>query len=66
MAFQMYGYRLTLGQALKHPWGYKFASRCADLRKKGYQIDCIKAEKPSDNLYVMQMPDDANGQQRFA
>ena len=66
MAFQQFGYRITLGQALQHEWGYKFCSRLSDLRKKGYRIDCIKAEKPSDNLYVMQMPDEANGQQRFA
>lgn len=53
-AFQRYGYKLTLGQVLQHPWGYKFASRCADLRKEGYQITCHKAEKASDNLYVLQ------------
>jgi hypothetical protein len=65
MAFQQFGYRITLGQALAHPWGYKFCSRLSDLRKKGYRIDCIKAEKASDNLYVMEIPPDASGQTRF-
>jgi hypothetical protein len=52
-AFQRNGYKMTLGYMLQHPWGYKAASRMADLRKKGYQIVCHKAENPSDNLYVM-------------
>lgn len=52
-AFQQFGGKISLGQALKHEWGYKFCSRLSDLRKRGYQIDCIKGEKPSDNLYVM-------------
>jgi hypothetical protein len=61
-AFVMHGYKLTLGQVLQHDYGYKFCSRLSELRKEGYKIDCIKAEKPSDNLYVMQPPPDDNGQ----
>lgn len=53
MAFQQNGYKMTLGYMLKHRWGYKAASRMSDLRAKGYKIDCIKAQNPSDNLYVM-------------
>ncbi len=56
-AFQRFGYKLTLGQVLQYPWGYKFASRCADLRKEGYKIDCIRGDKPSDNTYVLQYTD---------
>ncbi len=52
-AFQQFGYKLTLGQVLQYPWGYKFASRCADLRKEGYQIDCIRGKKASDNVYML-------------
>lgn len=52
-AFQRYGYKLTLGQVLQHPWGYKFASRCADLRKDGHRIDCIIGKTPSENTYVL-------------
>lgn len=52
-AFQHNGYKMTLGYMLQHEWGYKAASRMSDLRAKGYKIDCIKAAKPSDNLYVM-------------
>ena len=65
--FKFYGYKLTLGQLLAHPSGvgYKCTSRFSDLRKKGYRIDCIKAEKASDNLYVMQPPPESNGQMRF-
>jgi hypothetical protein len=64
-AFQMYGYKITLGQALQHKWGYKFASRLSDLRDQGYKIDCIKGKTPSENLYVMQPPPDENGQLRM-
>lgn len=47
--------RLTLGQLLKDPSGigYKCTSRFSELRADGYKIDCIKAEKASDNLYVL-------------
>lgn len=42
---------LTLGYVLQYPWGYKFASRCADLRKEGFAITCEPKPKPSDNVY---------------
>lgn len=53
-AFQQFGGKITLGEALKHEWGYKFCSRLSDLRKRGHKIDCIRGEKASDNLYVLQ------------
>ncbi len=52
-AFQQNGYKLTLGYALQHEWGYKLTSRISDLRKRGYQIDCILGKTPSDNTYVL-------------
>lgn len=52
-AFQQFGGKISLGQALKHEWGYKFCSRLSDLRKRGYQIDCIKGKTASENLYVL-------------
>lgn len=64
-AFQRFGYKITLGQALQHSWGYKMASRISDLRKDGYQIECIRGEKPSDNLYVMTYVD-KNGQSEMS
>lgn len=65
-AFQFYGYRITLGEALQHPWGYKFASRCSDLRREGCNIRCIRGKRPSDNIYVMRPPQENNGQLRMA
>lgn len=62
MAFQKNGYKMTLGYMLKFPWGYKAATRMSDLRAMGYKIDCIKAENPSDNLYVMTYFDKETGQ----
>ena len=64
-AFQMYGYRITLGQALQHPWGYKLTSRISDLRKRGYQIDCIKGKTASLNEYVMRPPPDGAQERMF-
>lgn len=61
-AFQQNGYKMTLGYMLKFPWGYKAASRIADLRKKGHIIECIQAKNPSDNLYVMTHFDKETGQ----
>jgi hypothetical protein len=50
-AFKDNGNHLTLGYVLTFPWGYKFASRCADLRKDGYVIVCEEKPRPSDNVY---------------
>ena len=63
-AFQQFGYRIRLGDALQHSWGYKMASRISDLRRDGYHIECVRGEKPSDNLYVMRPPAEGN-QERF-
>lgn len=57
-AFYQNGYRMTLGYMLQHPWGYKAATRISDLRKQGYQIDCIKGETPSQNTYILRHYDD--------
>ncbi len=56
-AFRKNGNNLTLGYVLQFPWGYKFASRCADLRKEGYRIICEEKEKASDNLYRLVPPE---------
>jgi hypothetical protein len=65
--FRLYNFKLTLGQLLAHPSGvgYKCTSRFSDLRKRGFRIDCIRAENPSDNLYVLAPPDEPSGQTRF-
>lgn len=56
-AFKLNGYRLTLGYALEHNWGYKLTSRLSDLRKQGYRIDFIKGDTPSENSWVLHMPE---------
>lgn len=53
LAFYQFGGKITLGEALKHPWGYKMASRISDLRKQGHKIDCILGKTPSENTYVL-------------
>lgn len=61
-AFQQFGGKITLGEALKHSWGYKLTSRISDLRlKHGYKIDFIRGETPSQNAWVM-THFDKNGQ----
>lgn len=53
--FNMYGGKLTLGQLLAHPSGvgYKAASRFADLRKEGHEIECILGPTASENTYIL-------------
>ena len=51
--FQLYGNRLTLGQLLKYPEGYKCTSRFSELRKQGYQINFHKGKTPSENVYEL-------------
>lgn len=47
---------LTLGHVLQYPWGYKFASRCADLRKDGFNILCRQGKTASENTYLLMEP----------
>lgn len=64
-AFNQNNNVMTLGYVLQYPWGYKFASRCADLRKEGYQILCKPGKTASDNTYLLISPM-ADGQMAFA
>ena len=63
--FKRYGGKMTLGQLLQYPEGYKCTSRFSDLRELGFKIDCSKGERPSDNLYTMTEPE-PSGQMRLA
>ena len=64
--FRKNGNVLTLGYVLQFPFGYKFASRCADLRKEGYVITCTESPiKASDNRYQL-FDQEENGQLRLA
>lgn len=54
--FRARGGRATLGEILRHPFGYEFRARATELRRQGYRIDCVKAKKPSENLYVLSAP----------
>lgn len=65
-AFHDNGRELTLGYVLTFPWGYKFASRCADLRKDGHMIVCETKPKPSDNIYRLLAEPEESGQIRMA
>lgn len=60
--FQFYGYRMTLGQILKYPWGYEARARFAELRQEGHEITYHRGKTPSEGLYVMTPPADINGQ----
>lgn len=60
--FERYGYKLTLGQLLQHPAGYKATSRFSDLRKMGYQINFTPGKTPSENLYTLVHFDAKSGQ----
>lgn len=53
MAFYKNGYKITLSEALKHPWGYKLTSRISDLRKKGHQIEFKRGCRPSENSWTL-------------
>lgn len=54
-AFHENGNKLTLGYVLQFPWGYKFASRCADLRKEKYVITCTPGKTASENTYTLEV-----------
>ena len=64
-AFKRNGNRMTLGEMLQFPWGYKAASRMSELRRKGYHFVCEKGETASQNLYRL-IEFDQTGQGRFA
>lgn len=56
-AFQMHGNAMTLGQILKHSFGYEFRARKVEINRDDpdYQIRFAKkGEKPSENLYVLE------------
>lgn len=63
-AFRLNNYRITLGYALGYPWGYKLTSRLSDLRKQGYRVDFFPGKTPSENSWVLHVPE-KNGQQTF-
>lgn len=53
LAFHQFGGKITLGEALKHPWGYKLTSRISDLKKQGHPIQFIRGKTPSENMWVL-------------
>lgn len=63
--FGQHGNRMTLGQLLQYPVGYKCTSRFSDLRKEGFVITCERGKIPSENLYTL-YPPLKDGQLRFA
>lgn len=60
--FQRYGYKMTLGQMLKFPWGYEVRARISELRQEGHIITYHRGKTPSEGLYIMTPPPDATGQ----
>jgi hypothetical protein len=54
-AFRANGGRLTLGEILKHPWGYEARARFTELRHEGHTINLIKEDHKvrSNNLYEL-------------
>ena len=54
--FRSRGGKARLGEILQHPFGYEFRARASELRQQGYKIECIKADKASDNLYCLTEP----------
>ena len=67
--FRENGNRLTLGEILKHPYGYEARARFTELRKQGYVINFERGKTPSENLYTLiepiQYPEDEYGQILF-
>lgn len=57
--FIQMGYRVTLGQLLTKPFGYRFIQRKHDLKKAGIIIELIHQdhEHPSNNLYELRHVD---------
>lgn len=56
-AFRLNDYRITLGYALRHPWGYELRVRLTELRREGWTIQCVKGKTASDNMYIAAPPD---------
>lgn len=62
--FRLNGFQMTLGKLLQYPEGYKCTSRFSELRDDGYNIQCVKGKRPTENLYIMQPPE-KSGQMRL-
>ena len=62
--FRRHGNKMTLGEMLKFPWGYKSTSRMSELRKMGYHFVCEKGKTASENLYRL-IDFDQTGQGRL-
>ena len=54
--FRQNNNRLTLGEILKHPFGYEARARFTEMRRAGYRIVFERGKKPSDNLYTLTPP----------
>jgi hypothetical protein len=67
--FDRRGGKATLRDILQsgERWMHKCTARISDARKQGYRIECVRGQRPSDNLYMIQPPakEEANGQRLF-
>ena len=52
-AFDDGGGVITLGYALRFPWGYTLRNRVSELKREGFAIMFYKGDRPSENYYVM-------------
>lgn len=54
--FESHDRQITLGQIMQTTLAAEYRARMTDLRRKGYTIQCIRGETPSQNLYKMWRP----------
>ena len=62
--FEEKGGTATLRELLEnglYTYGHKLSARIDDLKKRGYEINCVRGELPSLNRYHMRLkPGDTN------
>jgi len=63
-AFKKSGNTMTLGEILKHSWGYEFRARATELRRKGFTVLLARGKTPSENRYHI-IPPATDGQMAF-
>jgi len=54
--FHRNGDRLTLGQIMGTTLAAEYRARMSELRADGYRIECVQGSSPSQNLYVLSLP----------